>query len=71
MGKSLYIKRLVDNLSYKLEQSADTVYVTIPLHGPLVTPDSVLEFFKDHVDDRTCCIYHIDIGPNVSCNNCG
>ena len=58
MGKSLYILRL----SEKLKKQR---YVTIPLHGPVVTPDTVLELFKDHMMNPTCCIYHIDIGPNV------
>ena len=66
MGKSLYIKRLTENLQeyLQLEQS-DWVHVTIPLHGPVVTPDTVLELFKDHMDKSTCYIYHIDIAPNV------
>ena len=67
MGKSLYIKRLTENLQKNLHlEQSDCVHVTIPLHGPVVTPDTVLELFKDHVDKSTCCIYHIDIAPNVS-----
>ena len=65
MGKSLYIQRLGENLRVNLGQ-ADPVHVTIPLHGPVVTPDTVLELFKDHFKRPTCCIYHVDIAPNVS-----
>ena len=64
MGKSLYIQRLAESLQANLRQT-DAVHVTIPLHGPVVTPDTVLELFKDHLKKPTCCIYHIDIAPNV------
>lgn len=67
MGKSLYIKRLAENLKKQnFRQSADIVQVTIPLHGPVVTSDTVLELLKEHIRSPTCCIYHIDIAPNVS-----
>ncbi len=68
MGKSLYIKHLAENLKYNLQRSADAVHVTIPLHGPVVTPDTVLELFIDQAKNPTCCIYQIDIAPNVRCN---
>lgn len=63
MGKSLYIQ----NLAQKLEKSLqhDGVHVIIPLHGPDVTPDSVLKLFARHMDNPICCIYHLDISPNV------
>ena len=65
MGKSLYIKRLAQNLAMNLSRTEEAVHVTIPLHGPLVTPDTVLRLFKDHFKNQTCCIYHIDISPSV------
>ena len=65
MGKSLYIKRLAQNLAMNLSRTEEAVHVTIPLHGPLVTPDTVLHLFKDHFKNQTCCIYHIDISPSV------
>ncbi len=68
MGKSLYIKRLADSLKRGLENSTDVIHVTVPLHGPVVTPDTVLNLFKGHAKNPTCYIYHIDIAPNVS--NC-
>ncbi len=66
MGKSLYINRLAEKLKFKLQYSAEIVHVSIPLHGPVVNPDTLLELFKDHARNPTCCIYHIDIAPNVS-----
>lgn len=63
MGKSLYVSRLAKGLQDHLGVS--DVYVTIPLHGPVVTLDSVLELFKDHTMNPKCCIYHLDIAPNV------
>lgn len=63
MGKSLFVSRLAERLQDHLGVS--DVHVTIPLHGPIVTLDSVLELFKDHSMDPKCCIYHLDIAPNV------
>ena len=65
MGKSLYIKNLAKNLQQILKQTA-AAHVTIPLHGPEVTPDTVLELFQDHLRKSSSCIYHVDIAPNVS-----
>ena len=69
MGKSLYIQRLAKRLKLNFNQSSDVHHVTIPLHGPVITPDTVLEFFKDNMKNPTCCIYHIDIAPNVCFTN--
>ena len=64
MGKSLYITALAEKLK---NENPECDLITIPLHGPVVTPDIVLELFKDHFEKPTCCIYHIDIAPNVGC----
>ena len=64
MGKSLYIKFLAEKLAEK-QPNSGVVHVTIPLHGPVVSPDTVLELFKDHLEKPSCCIYHIDIAPSV------
>ena len=63
MGKSLYVQRLAEQL--KRISTAKPVHVIIPLHGPVVTADTVLNFFLDHYSDPSCCIYHLDIAPNV------
>ena len=65
MGKSLYIQRLAETLKSR-GPGQFGAHVTLPLHGPVVTPDTVLDLFKDHMKNPTCCIYHIDIAPNVS-----
>ena len=65
MGKSLYIQRLAEDLKERLEQT-EVSCVTIPLHGPVITPDTVLELFQNHFKKPSCYIYHIDIAPSVS-----
>jgi hypothetical protein len=66
MGKSLYIQRLAEKLSGTINQSLPEVIVTVPLHGPVVTPDTILELLVGHLKDPTYCIYHIDIAISVS-----
>ena len=60
MGKSLFITRLADKLN------RGSTHVTIPIHGPEVTPDTVMEFLKDHVEDATSTIFHFDVAPTVN-----
>ena len=66
MGKSLYVQRLAESLSENSKRDLPEVIVTVPLHGPMVTPDTVLQLFMGHFKKPSCCIYHIDIAPNVS-----
>jgi len=47
-------------------KSTGTVHVTVPIHGPVVTMDTVMEFLKDHVKEATSTIFHFDIAPSVS-----
>ncbi len=65
MGKSLFVQRLAENLSQNLKYLSDCVLITIPIHGPVVTQDVVLDFLTKHMNKPTCCIYHIDISPSV------
>ena len=65
MGKSLYVRRLAEKLKDKSHQSS-SAYVIIPLHGPVVNIDAVLELLQQHLNEATTCIYHFDIAPNVS-----
>ena len=60
MGKSLFITRLADKLN------TGSTHVTIPIHGPEVTPDTLMEFLKDHMEDATSTIFHFDIAPTVN-----
>ena len=68
MGKSLFIARMADRLrEYK---STGTVHVTVPIHGPVVTMDTVMEFLKGHMKEVTSTIFHFDIAPTVSVDSC-
>ena len=45
--------------------------VIIPVHGPKVTSDSIVQLLKSSVGDKDtnqAIIFHIDISPNVSIN---
>ena len=53
----------------KKYKSTGTALVTIPIHGPEVTPDIILEFLKDHINVATSTILHFDVAPSVSCLN--
>ena len=63
MGKSLCVKRMADRLGK--QQPVSELNITIPVHGPIVTPDSVMEFLKEHMIDSTSTIIHFDIAPTV------
>ena len=65
MGKSLYIRKMAK----KLEQLKGSTrsHVTIPIHGPIVTPDTVLKFLQEYIDQSfNSTIFHFDISPKVS-----
>ena len=64
MGKSLFITRMAEKLAE--DKHAGTTHVTIPIHGPEVTPDTIMEFLKDHMKDATSTIFHLDVAPTVS-----
>ena len=64
MGKSLFITRMADRL--RKSKSTGPVHVIVPIHGPVVTTDTVMEFLKDHMKDVTSTILHFDIAPSVS-----
>ncbi len=63
MGKSLYIKRMAASLRQVI--SSDDIHVTIPIHGPVVTADTLMDCFKEHTGRDNCTIYHLDIAPRV------
>ena len=65
MGKSLYVQRIAEKLKTEMELSEDAS-VTIPMHGPVVTPDSMLQFFSKYMEKSKCAIYHLDVAPSVS-----
>ena len=64
MGKSLYIKRLREAL--ETQTSVQPLEVVVPLHGPVVTADTVVKALEKHFGKHTATIFHIDIAPSVS-----
>ena len=64
MGKSLFITRMADQL--KSQRLRDTPKcVAIPIHGPVISSDIVLEFLNPYTSSH-CTIFHFDIAPRVS-----
>ena len=63
MGKSLYIKRLREAL--ETQTSCQPVEVVVPIHGPVVTADTVVETLIHHFGNTRATIFHLDIAPNV------
>ena len=66
MGKSLFIQRMANRLGIVANSPAKSIPAVIPIHGPLVTADVVLNFLKEHYKDEKCKIYHFDVAPSVS-----
>ena len=65
MGKSLYIRRMAEQLKTVVKADLADCQVVIPIHGPVVTADVVLKFLKEHYRKNKCMIYHFDIAPSV------
>ena len=63
MGKSLFISRMADKL--RGFKPGEKVMITIPIHGPHVTTDSVMKCLEPHQDKSHCTIIHFDIAPSV------
>ena len=72
MGKSLYIQRLKEELVTKTDQGPHRVI--IPVHGPKITFDSIVQALKhpfEETTDQDCgqaIIFHLDISPIVRNN---
>ena len=67
MGKSLYIQRLTEELETKSDQLGPH-HVIIPVHGPKVTFDTIVQALKhpfEKKDSGQAIIFHIDISPSV------
>ena len=65
MGKSLYIKRLGDDLEQRGMGLAECDVVTVPLHGPHVDCDVLMKLLGIHMKRNKTCIYHIDVASSV------
>ena len=66
MGKSLFIQRMANQLGVVTSSHAKSIPAVIPIHGPVVTANVVLNFLKEHYKDEKCKIYHFDVAPSVS-----
>ena len=66
MGKSLFIQRMANQLGVVTNNPSKSIPAVIPIHGPVVTADNVLNFLKEHYGEDKCRIYHFDIAPSVS-----
>ena len=62
MGKTLFIIQMSKKLQTVTRQST---IIRIPIHGPQVTTDSVMESLVKYQDTSHCAIFHFDISPSV------
>ena len=67
MGKSLYIQRMAEKLRKRIGVE-NGVHIIIPIHGPVVTADMLLDLFEEGLNKDLCTLYHLDIAPNVRCH---
>ena len=61
MGKTLFITRMAE----KLQSIVPTGHINIPVHGPVVTVDTVMQSLVSHHNGTDCIILHFDISPSV------
>ena len=64
MGKTLFITRMAEKLQSVVPEG-HKVIITIPVHGPVVTVDSVMQSLVNHQNSADCIILHFDISPSV------
>ncbi|XP_019854153.1 PREDICTED: E3 ubiquitin-protein ligase RNF213-like [Amphimedon queenslandica] len=71
-GKSLHIRKMKDRLNAVLKEKdlliskkKPKVMLSIPLHGPDVTPDEVLKMLLAEKNVVKSCIIHIDVPQQV------
>ena len=69
MGKSLYAKRLGEELAQYGLGSVSSNVAIIPLQGPIVNNDILLQLLERYKNNSTTCIYHIDISSSVRINS--
>ena len=65
MGKSLYIKRCMEAL-HEMGTTDGPHEVIVPIHGPSVTPNTLVGALKEHIGINYPIIFHFDIAPSVS-----
>ena len=67
MGKTLFIKRMKEDLKTRILQPF--CIVRVPVHGPRVTNDSIVKLLKKSFQNKSrnqAVIFHLDISPSVS-----
>lgn len=65
MGKSFYIQQMAESLRATVGKTT-AKYSIIPIHGPEVTSDTVMNFLNKYVEHPPCSMYHVDIASDVS-----
>ena len=63
MGKSLCICRMKELLASKMNVGLHEII--IPIHGPKVTTDTIVEALKGEFSNTRATIFHLDISPSV------
>ena len=63
MGKTLFITRMAEKLQSVVV--GDNVHITIPIHGPQVTTDSIMQYLVNGQNNSHQMILHFDISPSV------
>ena len=64
MGKTLFVTRMAEKLQ-AVVPAAHSPLITIPVHGPVVTTDSIVQSLVGHENTSECTIIHFDISPSV------
>ena len=64
----MYIKRLREAL--ETQTNHQPVEVVVPIHGPVVTADTVVETLRAHFGNTKAIVFHLDIAPNVCNTQC-
>ena len=64
MGKTLFVTRMAEKLQALIPRHKSLK--TIPIHGPVVTTDSIMECLVSNDDTLEFTILHFDISPSVS-----
>ena len=65
MGKTLFVTRMAEKLQ-AVVSAVHSPLITIPVHGPVVTTDSIVQCLVGHENTPECTIIHFDISPSVS-----
>ena len=64
MGKTLFITRMAEKLQ-SMVPTGSKVIINIPVHGPVVTVDTIMQSLSSHQNGTDCVILHFDISPSV------